>query len=453
MILSKVPPHSPDAELSVLGSCLIDQDAVLQVADVVTPEMFYRDAHRVIYERILGMHQAGEPIDLVTLTEALRRDSKLQDVGGITYLAEISNQVPSAANAGHYGAIVREKWIRRGLIKAASRLTELAFAQHEEISVQCGEAEQAVFAVTQAQATGRLRLLAEAAADHWDALYQSRKQPDVTGLRTDYIDLDDTIGGLQPADLIVLAARPSQGKTALALNIAERVARRGKTVAFFSLEMSTRALSERLICGMAAVDSNAVRARRLSDHQWASAYGCVSQIGTWPFYVDDQGGLTSLEMRSRARRLKAEKGLDLAVIDYLQLIGDPRSPGMSRTEQLGQIMARLKAMARELDVPLIVLSQLNREVEHEKRAPRLSDLRESGDIEQTADLVWFIHQDENDPDPITTRKLIIAKHRNGPTGEIRLTWRKTFARFESYIPPASQQPGPPPKKPHHTSRP
>lgn len=426
----------------MLGSCFVSRDAVLAVSDIVRPEMFYLGKHELIFRAMLDLHQENNPVDLVTMSEALKAAGQLDKIGGVSYLAELCSVVPSAANAEDYAQIVREKWIRRELIKAGHEIMKLARNEDGDLSEQCGRAEQILFGVTQTPAAGKLRLFAEVAMDHWERLHKSRKDPEVTGVQTGYTDLDAILGGLQPGDLVILAARPSQGKTALALNVAEKVVRQQqRKVGFFSLEMSAEALAERLVCSLAQIDSTALRARKLSEGQWDTAFSTVSKIGCWGLYVDDQSQITSLEIRSRARRLKAEVGLDLIVVDYLQELGDRRDKGESRAEQLGRTVRNLKACAKELGVPVLCLAQLGRDVERERRPPRLSDLRESGDIEAAADVALFIHNDAEDPENV--RQLIIAKHRNGRTGMIRLHWDKQYSRFALYRQEFSQ-PKPPP---------
>lgn len=429
--MDRVPPHNIEAEQSVLAAGLIEKEALLMVVDVgLKPEMFYRDDHRRIFEAEIELLNDDEPVDVVTVSDRLRSRGALDRIGGVSALVQLANILPTAANVEYYAGIVREKWIRRRMIESGMKIMRLAWDEFGDIDEQAGQAEILLLDATQEQTRGKLQRFGEVILSRWEDLYNSRGNPNVVGIRTGLAQLDTGLGGMQRGDLLVLAGRPSQGKTALALTIARNVAGEDKRVAIFSLEMSKAALAERAVCAEARLNSHAVRARALRDLEWDRAFSTASRIAGLPIWVDDEGLATTLEMRARARRLKAEQDLDLVVIDYLGLIQDRQEPGMGRPQHVGQITQRCKAMARELDVPVLLLAQLNRAVEQRQdKLPSLADLKESGDIEQIADVVVFIHNPTKNPDS-GPRELIIAKQRNGPTGKFPVYFHREYTRFE-----------------------
>lgn len=432
-MIDRVPPNSLEAEQSVLGAMLLDRQAVLHAEEALHPEDFYRDAHRVVFATICEVFDRGEAVDLVTLTEALRVAGRLDEVGGAAYLTTLADVVPTAANIEHYARIVAEQAARRRLIQAGQELIRLGFADDGEMELpeRLGQAEQTVFAVTQRVRTADTVPMGDAVIDRWEYLWQTRNDASVLGLRTGFGDLDAILGGLQPADLILIAARPSMGKTGLGMDLVANVAAAGRTAAVFSLEMSKEQLADRLVCGQAGISSQAVRARTLDQPQWDKAFEQAVKLTNLPIWVNDSP-LTTLEIRARARRLKAEQGLDLILIDHLGLEADRHEKHLSKNDFIGGIVRRHKQMAKELRVPVVLLAQLSREVTRRAdKRPALEDLRDSGEIEQIADVVIFIHRPEYyDPqDQPGIAELIIAKHRNGPTGMVRLQFNKEFVRF------------------------
>jgi replicative DNA helicase len=439
--IDRLPPQSIEAEQSVLGALLIDRDAVIEVAELLRPEDFYRADHGVIYGAILGLYERREPIDLVTVSEALERDGQLDPVGGSAYLTSLINLTPTAVNAVHYARLVERKAVLRNLIAAAGRIAGIGYEDSPDVSESIDRAEQALFAVSQKRVSSgfsRLNQLLHDAYDRLDYLHQHKGE--VTGIRTGFADLDAMTTGLQKSDLIVLAARPSIGKTSLALNFAEHAAvRQGRTVGIFSLEMSREQLVLRLLSSVADVDSQRLRTGFLEELDFPRLARAMNDLSEAPMFIDDTPNISTMELRTKARRLQAESGLDLIVVDYLQLMQSTvQTRDANRVQEVSEISRGLKALARELQVPVVALSQLSRQAEmRESREPRLSDLRESGSIEQDADLVIFLWREkerstedgDQDGEVINLR---LAKHRNGPTGETRLWFRKRQTRFVSY---------------------
>lgn len=437
----KVPPHSVEAEQAVLGGVMLESRAWDIVMDKVHEDDFYRHEHRLIY-RVLGrLNEQNKPIDVLTVCEALREMHELDQVGGEVYLFELANNTPSAANIGAYADIVRERSVLRKMIEAASSISENAFnSQGRSITELLDQAEQTVFAIAESgSGTAGPRNVKEFLAktmDKIDTLFHSTNP--ITGLPTGYTDLDEMTSGLQEADLVIVAGRPSMGKTLIAMNIAEHAAIKSqKPTLVFSLEMPGEALVMRLLSSLCRIDQTRIRTGKLNDEDWPRISSTVSMLSEAPLFIDDTAALSPAEVRARARRIAKEHGqLGLIVVDYLQLM---QVPGLSdnRTAEISEISRSLKALAKELNVPVIALSQLNRSLEQRAdKRPVMSDLRESGAIEQDADIIAFIYRDEvyneNSPDK-GTAEVIIAKQRNGPIGKVRLTFMGHYCCFENFV--------------------
>jgi replicative DNA helicase len=432
----KIPPQNLAAEQSVIGAMMLDKNAVVRVLEFLSPQSFYRDAHRFIYEAIIELFDRGEPVDLVTVTEALRKTGKLEAAGGSVYITDLLNSVPTAANAEYYAKIVEEKSLLRRLIESGTRIVGEAFSDPDDVDQVLDRAEKSIFDIAlkrSREGFQKIDTVIKKVLDKIDALYG--KKESITGTTTGFPDLDKLTAGFQTSDLIIIAARPSVGKTAFALNIAQEVSVKHKVpVAIFSLEMSKEQLAQRMLCSEAEVNAQQLKTGSLSDTGWKKLTRALGRLSEAPLYIDDSSSLTATEIRAKARRLKIEKGLGLVIVDYLQLMrGRDRSE--NRVQEISDIARSLKTLARELEVPVVALSQLSRAVEQRPdRIPRLSDLRESGEIEQTADLVMFIHR-EDYYNPQTDRgniaEIIIAKQRNGPIGTVELVFRKDIAKFSS----------------------
>jgi len=443
MSIDRLPPQSIEAEQSVLGALLIDRDAVIEVADILRPQDFYRQAHGTIYEAVLELYDKREPVDIVTVSEVLERKDALEQVGGSAYLTSLINLTPTAVNAQHYARIVERKGVLRNLIGAAGKIAAIGYDESADVGESIDRAEQELFAVSQKRVeTGfaPLKQLLHSAYDRLDYLHQHKGE--ISGIRTGFADLDALTSGLQKSDLIVLAARPSIGKTSLALNFAEHAAvSEGKTVGIFSLEMSKEQLVLRLLSSVANIDSQRLRTGFLEEMDFTRLAPAMNSLAEAPIYIDDTPNISTMELRTKARRLQAESGLDLLVVDYLQLMQSTlNSRDSNRVQEVSEITRGLKGLARELQVPVVALSQLSRQAEmRESKEPRLSDLRESGSIEQDSDLVMFLWREkERSAEEQTTDaegevvNLRLAKHRNGPTGETKLYFRKRQTRFISY---------------------
>ncbi|MFA5098350.1 MAG: replicative DNA helicase [Candidatus Margulisiibacteriota bacterium] len=436
MAEDRLPPQDLNAEQSVVGCMLLDKNAIIRVVEMLRPDSFYRDAHRYIFEAILNLFDKNEPVDIVTVTAELRKTDRLDSVGGSVYISDLLNCVPTAANVEYYAKIVAEKAVLRRLIEAGTKIVAEAFEDPENVDAVLDDAEKSIFEIAlkrSRQGFQKIDALLKSVLNKIDQLYG--KKESLIGIPTGYPDLDSMTGGLQNSELIIIAARPSVGKTALALNIAQNVAVKHKLpVAIFSLEMSKEALAQRLLCSESEVDAQKLRAQTLSDAGWKRLTRAIGRLSEASIWIDDTAAISATEIRAKARRMKIERGLSLVIIDYMQLI-QARFRSENRVQEMSEIARALKTMARELDVPVIALSQLSRAVEQRQvRIPRLSDLRESGEIEQTADLVLFIHRDDyNNPnsEKANTAEIIIAKQRNGPTGSVDLVFRKEYTKFES----------------------
>ena len=444
--LDRGMPASPDAERSILGAILLDNNLQDQAATVLVPDDFSLDGHRRIYSRMMELSDSARPIDIITLTEELHRHKELESVGGVAYIASLTDGVPRRPSIEHYVKIVRDKALLRGVIHAASGIMARAADQEDSASDVLDAAEASILQLSQARLGQDLMGIADIAKESFggniDALYQRGRR--ITGLETYYADLDELTSGLQPSDLVIIAARPSMGKTAFAINIAENAALQGnKVVAVFSLEMSKEALLNRMLCSVSRVDSHKMRSGFISKEDALKLKDALDVLMNAPIYIDDTPGLSMSEMRAKARRLKQkhEDKLDLIVVDYLQLMSAVAPGGKryeNRTQEVSAISRGLKAIAKELKVPVVALSQLSRAPEQrggKDNEPKLSDLRESGSIEQDADVVMFIYRPEyynrNDPDLEGKAKLIIGKQRNGPTDTIQLAFMKSSTRFET----------------------
>lgn len=434
----KLPPHSLEAEQSVLGAMLLDSEAAPTVTGILQPNHFYRENHRQIYEAMLRLYAKSEPIDLITLSDALSQRGILEQIGGVQYLTLLANLVPSSAVVGYYAQIVQSKAILRDLINASQQISASCY-QQEEVATVLEEAERLIFRLSQSRVQRDFQGMSEIIAQVYEHIAQMvQNKGSVSGLPTGFRDLDELTSGLQPSDLIIIAARPSVGKTAFALNIAQHIAiRQQKPVAFFSLEMAKDQLAMRMLCTEARVDGQKVRSGWLDAKDWAKISEASDILAEAPIFIDDTPAITAMEMRSKARRLKLKHDIGLIIVDYLQLM---RGGGRveSRQQEVAEITRSLKALARELQVPLIALSQLSRKAEErEGKRPGLADLRESGEIEQAADLVAFLYREDYYDQESANRNIIeviIGKHRNGPIGTVKLTNLRHIGLFSDPAP-------------------
>lgn len=426
----RVPPHSQDAEESVLGAMLIDKDAVIAVAEFLTPEDFYDDRLKEIYQACLDLYEERVPIDVLTVTEKLKKRKTLKIVGTSSFLADLANKVPTAAHVEHYGRIVKDTATKRALMTAASKLVEISMDEGLPAAEAMDRAESEVFSLSQKSISKSFTSVRETLAESFDRLDELHKQGEgMRGVPTGFKDLDDALAGMQKSNLIILAARPGVGKTSLAMNIAQHVAVELKrSVGFFSLEMSKEELVDRLLVAQADIDAWKLKTGKLSEDDFTKLSNAMGELAEAPLFIDDTPALSVLEMRTKARRLQVESGLDFVIVDYLQLA---RSRNLeNRVQEVSEISQGMKNLARELKIPVFVLSQLSRAVETRGgNKPQLSDLRESGSIEQDADVVMFLWREEDNPENIM---LDIAKHRNGPLKSIPLYFKgdriKFFAR-------------------------
>lgn len=443
-MMEKIPPQNNEAEQSLLGSLLIDRDAIIKVIDIVHAQDFYRETHRMIFEAMLELFSQHEPIDILSLTNRLSEMKQLETVGGRTYLVSLANAVPTASHITTYANIVQKKATLRRLIEAATDITKLGYTEAEDTEIVLDQAEERLFSVSQKYLKRAFVPLREALAEAFERIDELHKESGkLRGLTTGFRELDNILAGLQKADLVILAARPSVGKTSLALDIARHVGTHAKIpVGIFSLEMSKDQLVDRLLCAEAGIDLWRMRTGRLSDREGdddfpriGHAMGALSEA---PIYIDDSSTSNIMEIRARARRLQSEKGLGLLVIDYLQLMEGP-SKDEGRVQEISQITRSLKSIARELNIPVLALSQLSRATEARSPAiPKLSDLRESGSIEQDADVVMFIYRRVMDkglkevlPEQRHIAEIHIAKHRNGPTGVVELFFDEGRVNFKN----------------------
>jgi replicative DNA helicase len=442
----KLPPNSVEAEQSVLGGLLLENEALDKIADVLSEVDFYRHDHRLIYHHICKLIEQSRPADIVTVAESLENSAELSSVGGIAYLGALAQNTPTAANIRRYAEIVRERSVMRKLVEVGSGIAESAYnPQGRDAQQLLDEAEAKIFKIAESgnrssQGFVDMKSLLPAVADRIDYLYQRENQGAVTGVPTGFDDLDERTSGFQPGDLIIVAGRPSMGKTAFSLNIAENVALDTKLpVAVFSMEMGATQLATRMIGSVGRLDQHRMRNGNLEDDDWVRLTTALGKLNDAPIYIDEGAGLSSFDVRARARRLHRQCGkLGLIVVDYLQLMaGTSGRASENRATEISEISRSLKSLAKELDVPVVALSQLNRSVEQRPdKRPVMSDLRESGAIEQDADLILFIYRDEvynPDSEDKGTAEIIIAKQRNGPIGRVRLTFLGQHTRFENFV--------------------
>lgn len=439
MTAARLPPQNVEAEQSVLGSLLIDPEAILKVTPFLRPEDFYRETHGLIYKAIVQLHERRLPPDFVTLCDELERRGQLEQVGGPAYLTSLINAVPTSAHVQHYGHIVERTAMLRRLISAAGEISAIAYERADDEDRILDQAEQLIFGVAQRRVERELVPLQAILGDYYDRieyLYQHRGE--TVGVPTGFIDLDRLLGGFQPADLIIVAGRPGTGKTSLALTIADYAARRyGRCITLFSLEMPAQQVVQRLVSGATGVESQRLRTGDINEEELASVARAMGELSETSIYIDDTPAIAPMELRAKARRLQAEHPMDLIIVDYLQLM----QAGIrmeNRVQEVSYISRQLKSLASELHVPILACSQLSRAVESRAdKRPVLSDLRESGSIEQDADVVMFIYREEmyvEDTFKPNIADIMVAKHRNGPTGQISLRFMKEQARFANLEP-------------------
>ena len=436
MELGRNPPQNISAEQAALGSMLLQEDAILHGVDILRPEDFYKKSHQIIFKCILELFEKSRGVDLVTLTEELNRINLLEEIGGVTYLTNLINSVPTAANIEYYIKIIEEKSILRNLIISATKIISMGYEEKEDAKILLDKAEHLIFEVSErnlGQSFVPIKEILQDSFEKIESLYHRGEF--ITGVPSGFDEFDDITTGFQPSELIVIAGRPGMGKTAFCMTVAQYIAvSKSIPVALFSLEMSKSQLVQRMLCSEARVDAHNLRKGRLAESDWPTLSMAAGRLASAPIFIDDTAGITCLEIKAKARRLKAQHNLGLVIIDYLQLIA---SSGRveNRQQEISEISRSLKGLARELNVPVIAVSQLSRAVEQrERKRPRLSDLRESGAIEQDADLVVFLYREEYYK-PKTERKgiaeVIISKQRNGPTGQIDLAFVKEYAKFEN----------------------
>ena len=435
MELGRIPPHDIEAEQAIIGSMLTDKDAVIAAIEILREQDFYREDNRIIYSAILNLYNRSEPIDIITLKAELKSMGKLEAVGGFEYIVQLPDRVPTTSNVEQYIKIVEEKSMLRALIKTADELITLGYDPTQEVEQVIDTAEKKIFEVMQKKNQKGYSSMKDILIDTFTQLEQLYNQKEmITGVPTGFADLDYRTSGLHNSDLILVAARPAMGKSAFALNIATHAAVRGKVpVAIFSLEMSKEQMANRILCSEAMVDSAKVRTGKIDDEEWgklAAASGELSEAG---IYIDDTPGISVMEIRAKCRKMKLEKNIGLVVIDYLQLVQGSNRKGGSREQEIAEISRSLKILAKEINVPVIALSQLSRAPEQRvDHRPMLSDLRESGSIEQDADIVMFLYRDDyynEDTDKKNIAEVIIAKHRSGATGTVELLWLGNYTKF------------------------
>lgn len=434
-----IPPQNLEAEQTVLGTILLHEKSLFKILEILEPDDFYREAHKHIFRAMVRLFEKSEPQDLITVTNILRDRKQLDAVGGPAYLASLTDIIPLTGNIVHHAYIIRQKSILRRLIRTSSDIAARCYEEQGDIDTLVDEAEQSIFEIARSksnQAFQPLSVIVPRAFERVEKLFQRKEH--VTGVATGYNELDRMTAGLQPSDLIILAGRPSMGKTALAMNMVQHAALIEKVpVAVFSLEMSMEQLALRMLCSVGRIDSQRIRTGRLHDSDWPKLTRATGMLTDAPIYIDDTPAISVLEMRAKTRRLKAEHNVGLVVVDYLQLMKG-RGRAESRTQEISEISRSLKAMAKEMDVPVIALSQLNRSLESRpNKRPQLADLRESGAIEQDADVILFIYRDEvyNTAEDNPNRGIAevnIGKQRNGPTGMVKLTFLAEYTSFENY---------------------
>ncbi|MDQ0158367.1 replicative DNA helicase [Alkalibacillus salilacus] len=450
MTNDRTPPHNIEAEQAVLGAIFLEPNAVVTASEIILPEDFYRVSHKRVFEMMVQLMDRGEPIDLVTVTTELSNADMLNDIGGVSYLTDIANSVPTAANIEYYAQIVKEKSTLRHIISSATGIVTKTFEENEAVTELLDYAERSILDISQAQSSGKFRNIKDVLVNVYDNIEQLHyNDEDVTGVATGFNDLDNITSGFQKNDLVIIAARPSVGKTAFALNIAQNVAINAQeNVALFSLEMGGEQLVSRMLCAEGNIDAQRLRTGKLEDEDWGKLTMAMGSLSNAGIYIDDTPGIKINEIRSKCRRLKQDQGLGMIMIDYLQLIQGSPGGSESRQQEVSEISRSLKALALELGVPVIALSQLSRGVEQRQdKRPIMSDLRESGSIEQDADIVGFLYRDdyyEEESEKENIIEIIIAKQRNGPVGTVELAFVKEYNKFvdldrrysDADIPPA-----------------
>jgi len=435
-MIDRVPPHNNEAEQSVIGAIFLEPQALITAAELLMPEDFYRMAHEKIFQTMMILSDKGQAIDVVTVTEELSAKKELEDVGGISYLMEIANSVPTAANIVHYARIVEEKALLRRLIRVATSIVEDGYAREDEVEALLAEAEKKMMEVSNRKNAGDFRHIKDVLVETYDSIELLHTQKgDVTGIPTGFRDLDKITAGFQRNDLIIVAARPSVGKTAFALNVAQNVATKtDENVAIFSLEMGAEQLVMRMLCAEGNIDAQVLRTGALEAEDWRKLTMAMGSLSNAGIFIDDSPGIRVNDIRSKCRRLQQEHGLGMIMIDYMQLIaGSGSKPGENRQQEVSEISRSLKSLARELKVPVVALSQLSRGVEQRQdKRPMMSDLRESGSIEQDADIVSFLYREDyydKETENQNMIEIIIAKQRNGPTGTVTLAFAKEYNKF------------------------
>nr|WP_206763019.1 replicative DNA helicase [Brevibacillus laterosporus] len=434
--MDRVPPQNIEAEESVLGAIFLSKEALITAMELLRPEDFYKTSHQRIFNTMLALYEKGEPVDLVTVTADLQDQKVLEETGGVVYLTSLASSVPTAANIEYYAKIVEEKSLLRRLIRTATKIANDGYSREDEVGEIIADAEKYILEIAQNRNSGGFIPIRDALMETYERIeFLSQRKGDITGIPSGYPDLDKMTAGFQRSDLIILAARPSVGKTAFALNVAQNVAARAnETVAIFSLEMSASQLVQRMICAEGNLDASRMRSGGLEEDDWQKLTMAIGTLAKAPVYIDDTPGITVQDIRAKCRRLQTEKGLGLILIDYLQLI-QGRGKGDNRQQEVSEISRTLKGIARELNVPIIALSQLSRSVEQRQdKRPMMSDIRESGSIEQDADIVAFLYRDDyydKETEAKNIIEIIIAKQRNGPTGTVELVFLKEFNKFVS----------------------
>jgi replicative DNA helicase len=438
LFIDRIPPHNMEAEQSVLGAIFLEGEAIVTTSAIVTSDDFYRASHQKIYAAMLELNANGEPVDVVMVSQLLKQKDQLEEAGGVRYLTELANSVPTAANVDYYASIVEKHAVMRRLIRTATQIVSKGYAGNEDVTLVLDEAERKILEVSQKRSSGGFVPIKDALIDVFNRIdFLSKQKGAITGIPSGFQDLDRMTSGFQRSDLIIVAARPSVGKTAFALNIAQNVGVRAREcVAIFSLEMSASQLVQRIICAEGNIDANKIRSGKMeTDEDWEKLTMAIATLSEANIFIDDSPTITVADIRAKCRRLKVEKGLGLIVIDYLQLIHGRGKAGENRQQEVSEISRTLKAIARELEVPVIALSQLSRGVEQRQdKRPMMSDLRESGSIEQDADIVAFLYRDDyydQESEKKNRIEIIVAKQRNGPVGTVELGFQKNYNKFVS----------------------
>lgn len=446
-MMDRVPPHNSEAEQSVIGAVFLEPQALITASEIVIADDFYHIAHQKIFQTMLNLSDQGKAIDLVTVTEELSAKKELEDIGGLSYITELASAVPTAANIAHYAKIVEEKAILRRLIRVASKIADDGYTREDEVEILLAEAEKKMLEVSNRKNAGDFKHVKDVLVQTFDNIEQLQsREGDVTGIPTGFRDLDKMTAGFQRNDLIIVAARPSVGKTAFALNVAQSVAVKAReNVAIFSLEMGADQLVMRMLCAEGNIDAQRLRTGALETEDWSKLTMAMGSLSNSGIYIDDSPGVRMTDIRAKCRRLAKENGLGMIMIDYLQLILGSGKPGENRQQEVSEISRSLKGLARELKVPIIALSQLSRGVEQRQdKRPMMSDLRESGSIEQDADIVAFLYRDDyydKESESKDIIEIIIAKQRNGPTGTVSLAFRKEYNKLLNleFTPPPREE--------------